>query len=326
MQRRGDHWYCGVCDPVRLPCAGCGNMRPGRLRGTGTGCPGAAGARTGTAATRWTRSPGRHRRRPGPAARDRRRGSRAAAVPGRHTSKSWPGRCEDRPRCSPGREPRRRPVGAAADRRALRRRAPPDHPPACPQLRPGRSRLHSRGRARALPDLRAPAPAPSPADGAAAVREPAARDGQGRPVCANCLISDPANLEVCVNCGRRRPVNTRSPDGPLCPALPAAAGPGLLGLRRAPALRDLPADRAAVVPALPGRLTPGARRCGQAGPIGSGTLRNRAAATALSRPSPTARPAMTARGRASAPLPPGAAAAGTADRPGRRHLPFARAR
>ena len=52
-------------------------------------------------------------------------------------------------------------------------------------------------------------------------REPATRDDQGRPLCPNCLITDPANLESCINCGRRRLVNTRAPDGPLCPSCPA---------------------------------------------------------------------------------------------------------
>src|SRR6266700_4931110 len=27
MQRRGQDWYCGVCGPVRLPCAACGKAR-----------------------------------------------------------------------------------------------------------------------------------------------------------------------------------------------------------------------------------------------------------------------------------------------------------
>ena len=52
-------------------------------------------------------------------------------------------------------------------------------------------------------------------------REPATRDEQGRPLCPNCLITDPANLEPCINCGRRRLVNTRTPDGPICPSCPA---------------------------------------------------------------------------------------------------------
>ena len=48
------------------------------------------------------------------------------------------------------------------------------------------------------------------------VREPAARDAQGQPVCPNCLVGDPVNLEDCVGCGRRRRVNTRTADGPMC--------------------------------------------------------------------------------------------------------------
>jgi hypothetical protein len=31
-QRRGEHWYCGVCGPVREPCAACGNLRRVRCR------------------------------------------------------------------------------------------------------------------------------------------------------------------------------------------------------------------------------------------------------------------------------------------------------
>ena len=47
-------------------------------------------------------------------------------------------------------------------------------------------------------------------------REPAARDADGGPLCPNCLVNDPANLEDCVACGRRSPVATRTADGPLC--------------------------------------------------------------------------------------------------------------
>jgi hypothetical protein len=49
-----------------------------------------------------------------------------------------------------------------------------------------------------------------------AVREPAARDEKGGPLCPNCLIRDSANLEDCQGCGRRLPVAVRSPDGPRC--------------------------------------------------------------------------------------------------------------
>lgn len=51
-----------------------------------------------------------------------------------------------------------------------------------------------------------------------AVQQVAVRDEHGRPLCPHCLITDPANHEVCTSCGRRRPVSVRSPDGPLCPA------------------------------------------------------------------------------------------------------------
>jgi len=54
-----------------------------------------------------------------------------------------------------------------------------------------------------------------------ASREPVTRDEQGRPVCANCFVTDPANLETCTGCGRRRRVERRTPDGPLCSACPA---------------------------------------------------------------------------------------------------------
>jgi hypothetical protein len=50
-----------------------------------------------------------------------------------------------------------------------------------------------------------------------AVREPATRDAEGRPLCPHCLTTDPANQEVCISCGRLRPVSVRSESGPLCP-------------------------------------------------------------------------------------------------------------
>jgi len=49
-----------------------------------------------------------------------------------------------------------------------------------------------------------------------AVREPAARDGDGRPLCPNCLIRDPVNLEECAGCGHRKPVAVRTSEGPRC--------------------------------------------------------------------------------------------------------------
>ena len=104
-----------------------------------------------------------------------------------------------------------------------------------------------------------------------AVREPITRDGQGRPVCANCMISDLANLEVCVNCGRRRAVNTRSPDGPLCPGCPP-----LPALECSVCGRNRPCgiSRLTGLPWCPPcqALTARCSGCGQVRPVGSGTL------------------------------------------------------
>ena len=49
-------------------------------------------------------------------------------------------------------------------------------------------------------------------------REAATRDEHGGAVCPKCLITDPANCETCLGCGRRRPVSVRTPQGPLCPS------------------------------------------------------------------------------------------------------------
>jgi len=51
-----------------------------------------------------------------------------------------------------------------------------------------------------------------------AVREAAARDEEGRPLCPHCLITDPVNQETCTGCGRQRPVSVRTSGGPLCQA------------------------------------------------------------------------------------------------------------
>jgi hypothetical protein len=104
-----------------------------------------------------------------------------------------------------------------------------------------------------------------------AVRDPVTRDGEGRPVCTNCMISDRANLEVCVNCGRRRPVNTRSPDGPLCPCCPPlpVLTCSVCGQRRPCGI-----SRLAGLPWCPPcqALTARCSGCGQVRPVGSGTL------------------------------------------------------
>lgn len=57
------------------------------------------------------------------------------------------------------------------------------------------------------------------------LREPAARDAHGQPLCPFCLVNDPVNHETCRTCGRRRAVAQRGPEGPLCGScVPARMG------------------------------------------------------------------------------------------------------
>ncbi len=58
----------------------------------------------------------------------------------------------------------------------------------------------------------------TPCAGCGAIRAPAARDADGRSRCSRCQQADPANLEACAGCGRRRPVVRRTTHGPLCHA------------------------------------------------------------------------------------------------------------
>jgi len=102
-------------------------------------------------------------------------------------------------------------------------------------------------------------------------REPVTRDDHGQPLCANCFITDPANLETCVHCGRHRPVERRTPDGALCsrcPALPlltcSICGETTpCGLSRATGRPWCPACQ---------RRSAACSACGRHGPIVSGTL------------------------------------------------------
>jgi hypothetical protein len=270
QQRRGEDWYCGVCGPVREPCTACGLLRPVNSRD-----------RDG--------KPRCHRCPPGgfrdpvalitevvasvdpslPA------GTVAAAVtsavprPGQRLPLAWA--LQDRPGLLTG-DGAEAPVPAVLrliDRLCDAGGQAVVHP-ACPGC--GRvMHLHrpiggqwlcrncvARSRVR-------------PCSRCGRAREPAARDASGTPLCANCLVNDPVNLEVCVNCGRRRVVNTRSPDGPLCPGCPPlpVLECSVCGQRRPCGI-----SRLTGLPWCPPcqRLRARCGTCGQAGPVGSGTL------------------------------------------------------
>jgi hypothetical protein len=104
-----------------------------------------------------------------------------------------------------------------------------------------------------------------------AIREPVTRDGQGRPICANCFIIAPENQETCTGCGRVRRVERRTTDGPLCsrcPSLPVLAcsvcGQTVpCGISRATGLPWCPPCQ---------RRRAACSACGRHEPVASGTL------------------------------------------------------
>ena len=103
-----------------------------------------------------------------------------------------------------------------------------------------------------------------------AVRDPVTRDGQGRPLCANCFVTAAENLEACTGCGRVRRVERRTADGPLCsrcPSLPVLAcsicGQTVpCGISRSTGLPWCPACQ---------RRRAGCSACGRRAAIASGT-------------------------------------------------------
>ena len=102
-------------------------------------------------------------------------------------------------------------------------------------------------------------------------REPVTRDDQGRPLCALCFISDPANLETCTGCGRRRRVQWRTPHGPLCSSCPTLP---LLTCSVCGQITPCGISRATSLPWCPAcqRRTAACSACGRVAPIASGTL------------------------------------------------------
>ena len=217
MQRHGQDWYCPVC--VRRlslrPCASCGQRRP-------------AASRDRAGQPRCDRCPDRDERDPLsvltgiitgldpslPAGVVSDAARRVFARQGNLRRLAWT--VEARPALLTG-------DGAQAPAAAVLRLidelcaagAEKITRPACPHC--GRvvrlhRRLHGRWSCRSCVAKASAVPCSL----CGAVREPATRDADGKPLCPNCLVSDPVNLEECARCGRRRRVNTRSAEGPLC--------------------------------------------------------------------------------------------------------------
>ncbi|MGH3257284.1 MAG: hypothetical protein ACRDOU_18130 [Streptosporangiaceae bacterium] len=270
LQRRGEDWYCAVCGPVRQPCASCGSIervhsrdRDGQPRCSR--CPPGGGRDPVQIVVEVVTAidPAL------PAGVVAAAVNAAAAQAGQRHQLAWS--LQDRPGLLTG-EGAEAPVPSVLrlidslrDAGAAGIVRPP-----CPHCGRTIPLVKPRSGVRLCRNCVARSRA-EPCSGCGRAGEPAARDTHGQPLCANCLVSDPANLEVCVNCGRRRVVNTRTPDGPLCPGcppLPALAcsicgqqrpcgTSRLTGLPWCPPCQDRPARCA---------------RCDQVKPIASGTL------------------------------------------------------
>ncbi len=215
LQRRGQDWYCAVCGPRPRRCAACGQERiiagidrKGRPR-CGQ-CPDQDGPEALVVLTAVV-----HRLDPSlPASAVHAAARRVFARPAKLRQLAWA--VEDRPELLTG-------AGAEAPIPAVLRLidelcdagAQTITRPACPRCRRVIG-LHRRIGGQWLCRSCVAKSRAQPCSRCGAVREAATRDEHGRPLCPNCLITDPANQEVCVGCGRRRPVRARTVDGPRC--------------------------------------------------------------------------------------------------------------
>jgi hypothetical protein len=213
MQRRGQDWYCSVCGPRREPCAGCGRTRPVESRDRHGlprcfACPpegdsaqsvvevvtavdATIGAETVLAAIATVTSRAGQRRQLAWALRER-----PELLTGAGAQAGVPSvlRLIDE-------------LCRAGARNIVR--------PPCPHCARVIALSKTRDGLRLCRNCEAKARA-EPCARCGVVREPATRDHDGRPLCAWCLSTDPANQETCTGCGRLRPVSVRALDGPRC--------------------------------------------------------------------------------------------------------------
>jgi GrpB-like predicted nucleotidyltransferase (UPF0157 family) len=217
MQRRGQDWYCSACGPQREACASCGKSRPVNLRGR-DGRP-----RCGKCPPVDTGDPvdiivdvvtAIDPALPADAVITAINASVSQA--GQRHQLAWA--LQDQPELLTGAGARApvpsvlRLIGTLCDAGATRIIRPP-----CPHCGRVIALVKPRDGVRLCRNCIAKSRAEA-CSRCGATREPATRDEHGRPLCPHCLITDPANQEICAGCGRPRPVSTRSADGPLCPA------------------------------------------------------------------------------------------------------------
>lgn len=217
LQRRGQDWYCGACGARREPCAVCGQTRPVNIRDR-QGRP------------RCVRCPPDDGRDPTAAIVDVVAGvdptlpatvvastvHAAASQTGQRHQLAWV--LQGRPDLLTG-------AGAEAPVPSVLRLidalcqagATGIIRPPCPHCGRVITLVKPRGGVRLCRNCVAKSRA-EPCSRCGTVKEAATRDEHGRPLCPKCLITDPVNQETCTGCRRRRPVNVRTTDGPLCAA------------------------------------------------------------------------------------------------------------
>ena len=218
VQRRGQDWYCGACGPRPEPCARCGLSRPvcvrdraGRPHCQACQPEGSEGDPTaivaGIIAVIDPDIPA------GTIA-----AATLAAAPGTGQRRRLAWALQDHPELLTGAGARApvpsvlRLIGALADAGAQRIIRP-----ACPHCGRVIALVKPRDGVRLCRNCVARSRAVT-CSRCGVLREAATRDEHGRPLCPYCLVSDPANLETCAVCARRRVVSVRAPGGPLCPA------------------------------------------------------------------------------------------------------------
>jgi hypothetical protein len=217
LQRRGEQWYCAVCGPVRQPCGQCGRIRPVAMRDSDgqprcVACPLDGGRDPLQLAVEVITAAD-----PAVSADVAAEVVRSVAPRcGHRRQLAWA--LQQRPELLTG-------AGAEAPTPSVLRliealcnaQASAIVRPPCPRC--GRIiHLHRRIDGKWLCRNCTAKSRAQPCGRCGTIREPATRDSQGRPLCAHCLVTDPANHETCTRCGRRRPVQVRTSDGPLCGA------------------------------------------------------------------------------------------------------------
>jgi hypothetical protein len=217
FQRSGEDWFCSVCGPRREPCSGCGKVRVINLRDRDgrprcAKCPPDGGRDPVAIAAGIVTAidPGLPTEVIAAAV------TAAAPQAGQRHQLAWA--LQDGPELLTG-EGTAAPVPSVLRLIDLLTRAGAKSiiAPPCPHCRRVIALVKPRDGVRLCRNCVARCRA-EPCSRCGTVREAATRDQDGRPLCPNCLITDPANQETCADCDRRRPVSVRTPDGPLCPS------------------------------------------------------------------------------------------------------------